>query len=189
MVVNKGKTGIILLSSVRGIQQYLFSLFFQHDDPQKKKAASETEHGAAVALHCGTPQGTDKQKDSGNITGKATGKDAPRDMLYYSSTGIKEDVEPLQALESDNEAEPDSISLLDSDQQAGSEKITEADVQPTPSQILKAVHQSTTSVNSARERLEGLTEVVSLLRQELQTIREPTTTAEGSLSYKTSCLH
>lgn len=76
----------------------------------------------AAVLPRGTPQGTDKQKDSGNITGKTTRKYTPRDMLYYtqklseaqgpdSSTEIKEDVEPLQALESDNGAEPGSYSV------------------------------------------------------------------------------
>lgn len=141
----------------------------------------------------GTPQGTHKQNDSGSRAGKTNRKDAPRVMLYYaqklsvaqgqdSSMDIEEETDPQQAMEHAHEVEPDAMSLLDSDQQIDTEDLTEGETQPILRQILQAVHQCTASVNPVREHLGGLTEEVSLLRHNLQKIRERTTAAEGQIS-------
>lgn len=46
--------------------------------------------------------------------------------------------------------------------------------QPTLAEILRAVHKCTTSVNTLQECFGGLKKVVSLIRQDLQKIRERT---------------
>lgn len=51
-------------------------------------------------------------------------------------------------------------------------------VQPTISEILHAVQKCTTSVDDLKERFDGLGEEVSLLRQDLQKIRERVTTVK-----------
>lgn len=53
---------------------------------------------------------------------------------------------------------------------------------PTLAEILRAVHKCTASVNTLQERLGGLKEEVSLIRKDLQKIRERTTATESRIS-------
>lgn len=54
--------------------------------------------------------------------------------------------------------------------------------QPTLTEILRVVHRCTTSVDDLKEWIGGLTETVSLLRQDLQKIQEMTAALEGRIS-------
>lgn len=59
---------------------------------------------------------------------------------------------------------------------------TEDTEQPTLAEILRAVHACTASVNTLKEQFGGLRENVSLQRQDLQKIREHTTTVGSRVS-------
>lgn len=54
--------------------------------------------------------------------------------------------------------------------------------QPTLSDILRAVHKCTASVNTSKEHFGGLQKVVGLICQDLQKMREHTTVAESRIS-------
>lgn len=104
-------------------------------------------------------------------------------MHGQSSTG---ETASAAALQSDMRQEPelgdDAISVPDTAQRTDFEEFTEGKEQPTLSQILRAVNLCTASVNTVKDRLGGLTEEVSLMRQDMQKIRERTTAAESRIS-------
>lgn len=62
------------------------------------------------------------------------------------------------------------------------EEEEEGSEQPTLADILKAVNKCTASVNNLQVRFGGLKEEVSLIRQDIQKIRERTTAAESRIS-------
>lgn len=64
----------------------------------------------------------------------------------------------------------------------GSESMQEEVQQPTLSDILRAVQSCTASVNGLKVQFGSLTETVSLLRHDIQKIRERTTAVEGRIS-------
>lgn len=178
-------------------------------DPMKpRKGDKEAENGTSMEIQDGadTPQAqrparsSTKQHDSSGKShtaqkhqGKDQGKDQPRDMLYYAqkmqgagcsnpptiqayhydtnrghSPPALDDTVPL---ESSMVFTPDMFDMLQEDIQ-----------KPTLNDILRAVHRCTASVDGLKEQFGGLTETVSLLRQDLQKIRERTTSVEGRIS-------
>lgn len=78
----------------------------------------------------------------------------------------------------DADTEPPEAQVEELTEDSGGEE----NEQPTLAMILKAVNKCTASVNTLQERFGGLKEEVSLIRQDLQKIRERTTAAESRIS-------
>lgn len=134
-------------------------------------------------------RGLEKKSEQGGKSSKLPkGKEQPRDMLYYTQklaghstshipdspqpnredTGMLDDTVPLD-LQQDLMSDP-------------SDSPSEDSIQPSLSDILHAVHKCTASVDDLKEKFGGLKETVSLMRQDLQKIRERTTAVEGRVS-------
>lgn len=137
---------------------------------------------------------TDKaQEPSGKTTKsvKQLGKEQPRDMVYYAQkmqgqSGALPLMQQSLALETDGQdgaiALDDTLPLegsliLNSD---GSDSLQDEAQQPTLSDILRQSY--TVSVNGLKMQFGNLTEILSLLRHDIQKIRERTTAVEGRIS-------
>lgn len=155
-----------------------------HPEAQNVAAASQKARG-------------DKPKDAGKThpkTPKHQGKEAPKDMVYYTQ---KLDRALLQSPEEDLEATP-AVFNAAGEGAASMQSLTHSPDQPSPEQeedegdeeteqptladILRAVHKCTESVNTLQEQFGGLKEEVGLICHDLQKIRERTTAAEGQIS-------
>lgn len=155
-----------------------------HPEAQNGATAAQKARGdrpkEAVKTHPKTP--------------KNQGKDAPRDMVYYTQ---KQNGALIQSPEEDMEATPaifnaageGSAPLLSPlhvtdqispDWDVG--EVEEETEQPTLADILRAVHKCTASVNTLQEQFGGLKEELGLIRHDFQKIRERTTAVEGRVS-------
>ena len=152
------------------------------------------QDGAAALSVKGTPRGADKMKEHGpkqQRPPKSQGKEAPRDMLYYTqklngqagadsggrpkhSDSELNETQAMEAIFAEH-SEGEENDLSDMGAQGTGDAVVQAAAQPTLADILRAVNLGNASVNTVREEL-------SLLRQDLQKMRERTTAVESRVS-------
>lgn len=135
-------------------------------------------------------------KDTGKPpkTPKGTGKDPPRDMVYYAqklagqaASGSREDMlntpavfhtQPEEEVHTQGPAASPSQTLPDMEEDEEGDD-TE---QPSLAEILRAVHKCTVSLHTLQDQFGGLKEELGFIRHDLQKTRERTTAAEGRIS-------
>lgn len=139
----------------------------------------DVQNGAAASQKT---QG-DKPKEPGKThpkTPKHQGKEAPRDMIYYTQKlngallqSPEEELEATPAIfNAAGEGTPSMLSLTHStDQPSPEQEEDEGDEeikQPTLVDILRAVHKCTASVHTLQEQFGGLIEEVELIRHDFE---------------------
>lgn len=133
-----------------------------------------------------TPRGADKPPEGKQPKFSKAPKEQPRDMLFYTQrvSAAVHSTPNTQSEDMEMGGQDDTLPL-ESSLGLGpnnAESPGDENTQPTLTDILIAVHKCTAAVGDLKVQFGGLAESVSLLRQDLQKIRERTTAAEGRIS-------
>lgn len=150
---------------------------------QTEMGPPEIQHGTACPLSH-RARGMEKLKDMSKPpkTPKGSGKDPPRDMLYYAQKlscsavqGSREDMLATPAVfQSQPEDEPFAQGPSALTGQTFPDMEGEEADQPTLAEILRAVHKCTALVHTLQEHFGVLKEELGFIRHDLQKTRERT---------------